>query len=82
MKTKCSNNVYYNFKELEEARYDIMERLNVFYSKKKDLEYEIDKEKKEDPSHEIFELEDKVKECDPLIGLLISPKTNETETCA
>ena len=38
------------------------------------------KEKKYDLSKEILEVEEKVEECDPLIGLLISPQSKLTAT--
>ena len=47
-----------------------MERINIFYSKRKDLQKEIKMEKEDDPSEEIIRIEDKVKECDPYIGFL------------
>ena len=45
MKSKCSDNIYYRSKDLTDDGYDLMERLNVFYSKKKKLENDIKKEK-------------------------------------
>ena len=72
MKSKCSDNVYYRSKELVEDRYDIMDRINVFYSKKKELQVDIEKERIVDPSEELPEILDKVKECDPLTGLIYS----------
>ena len=46
---------------------------------KKDLEFEIEKEREEDPSKDIFEIEEKVKQCDPLIGIIhLENKDNAT----
>ena len=70
MKSKCSDNLYYRSKELVEDRYNLMEQMNVFYSKRSNLQYDIAKEIEEDSSEEVFRLNDKVKECDPLIGFM------------
>lgn len=70
MKAKCSDSVYYKSKDLTEERYDLMERINVFYSKRKDLQYEIKREKEDDPSEELIRIEEQVQECDPYIGFL------------
>ena len=47
-----------------------MEKINVFYSKRKDLQYEIKREKEDDPSEELIRIEEKIQECDPYIGFL------------
>ena len=66
MRLKCSNDIYYRSKDLVEDRYDLIERINVFYSKRKNLQRDIETEKENDQSKEI----DKVKECDPMIGFM------------
>ena len=70
MRSKCSDDIYYRSKDLVEDRYDLMERINVFYSKRKDLQKDIETVKENDPSEEIERIEDKVKECDPMIGFM------------
>ena len=57
-----------------------MEKINVFYSKEKELEYDIQKQKNYDLSKEILEVEENVEECDPQIGQLISPQSKLTAT--
>ena len=69
MKSKCSDNVYFRSKELVEDRYDIMDRINKFYSRKKELQNDIERETENDPSEEVHEIWDKVEECDPLTGI-------------
>ena len=70
MRSKCSDDIYYRSKDLIEDRYDLMERINVFYSKRKDLQQDIEKEKDNDPSDEIVVIEAKVQQCDPMIGFM------------
>ena len=57
-------------KNIVEERYDIMEIINVFYSQRKDLQSDIDKEKDSDPSDEIDRIRYKVQKCDPIIGFM------------
>ena len=66
-------------KKLVEDIYDLMDQINKFYSKKKDLQVDTAKESLKDPSEELPEIWDKVKECDPLTGLIFS-KLNEDAT--
>ena len=86
MKSKCSDNIYYRSKDLTDDRYDLMERLNVFYSKKKKLENDIKNEKEIDPSEEVDRIFEEVQECDPLNGLIHpnikDDERNERKNCA
>ena len=70
MKSKCSDHVYLKSKSLKEEEYDLKDKINTFYSHKKDLLNIIVEEKNNDPSKEIHEIEDEVKTCDPFRGFL------------
>ena len=66
MRIKCSDNVYNENNSLLEEEDDLKERLKKFYHTKKTLLLEIEKEKEEDPSVEIYTIEMEVNKCDPL----------------
>ena len=68
MKSKCCDDISYRSGDLIEKRYDLMEQPNVFYSIKRNLR--MISKKINDPSEEVENNWDKVKECDPLNGLL------------
>ena len=70
MRSKCSDNIYYRSKDLAEEMYDLRERINVFFSKRKDHQKDIEKEKENNQSDDIEKIKDKVQECDPLIGFM------------
>ena len=71
MRNSCSDEVFYANKRLQEEEDDLRDRINNFYYKKVDLLDEIEKEKKDDPSKEILEVEEEVKICDPFRGFLV-----------
>ena len=66
MRIKSSDNVYNENNSLLEEEDDLKERLKKFYHTKKTLLLEIEKEKEEDPSVEIYTIEMEVNRCDPL----------------
>ena len=70
MKSKCSDDVYLKSKSLKEEEYDLKDRINTFYSRKRDLLNIIVEEKNNDPSKEIHEIEKEVKESDPFRGFI------------
>ena len=70
MKSKCSDDVYLKSKSLKEEEYDVKDRINTFYSRKRDLLNIIVEEKNNDPSKEIHEIEKEVKESDPFRGFI------------
>ena len=63
-------------RRLWEEDTDLKERINLFYSKKREVLEEIAKEKLEDPSEELLEVEEEAKSCDPFAGFIV----NDTET--
>ena len=58
--------MYNENNSLLEEEDDLKERLKKFYHTKKTLLLEIEKEKEEDPSVEIYTIEMEVNRCDPL----------------
>ena len=71
MRNSCSDNIYYKQKRLLEEEEDLRDRINNFYASKSKLCEEIEKEKQDDLSKEILEVEVKIKLCDPFRGFLI-----------
>ena len=71
MRNSCSDNVYYKKKKLLKEEEDLRDRINDFYSNKSELFEEITHEKHNDPSKEILEVEEEVKNCDPFRGFLV-----------
>ena len=63
-------------KSLREELSDLQERINMFYSNINEILEEIFKEKQESPSKELLEVEEEVKEFDPLKGIIPSKITN------
>ena len=67
-------------KKLEEEEENIRDRINDFYANKTDLFKEIEKEKLEDPSKELLEIEEEAKVLDPFRGFLCFPRRKDSET--
>ena len=53
MRSKCSDDIYYRSNDLVKDRYDLMERINVFYSKRKDLQRDIETDKEKTKKYKI-----------------------------
>ena len=70
MKSKCSDVVHLKSKSLKEEEYDLKDRINTFYSRKRDLLNIIVEEKNNDPSKKIHEIEKEAKESDPFRGFI------------
>lgn len=66
MRIKCTDNVYKKNNILLEEEEELQERLKKFYHTKNILLLEIEKEKKDDPSVEIYTIEMEVNDCDPI----------------
>ena len=76
MRKTCTDKVYNMKKSLREELSDLQERINMFYSNINKILEEIFKEKQESPSKELLEVEEEVKEFDPLKGIIPSKITN------
>ena len=76
MKKTCSDRIFDMKRRLWEEERDLKERINLFYSKKREVLEEIAQEKLDDPSEELFRVEEEAKSCDPFAGF----KVNDTET--
>ena len=63
MKDKCSNSVYHEHKDLLDDHNDIMKQIKSFNASKAKLKNKGDIEKEEDPSVEIFTIEENLKKC-------------------
>ena len=50
----------------------VCDRINDFYSNKSEIYNKITEEKEIDPSREILEVDEEIKNCDPFIEFLIS----------
>jgi hypothetical protein len=64
MKDQCSNYVYHEHKDLLDDHDDIMKQIKKFNASKVKLKNKVDREKEEDPSVEIFTIEDNLKNCE------------------
>ena len=76
MKKTCSDRIFDMKRRLREEERDLKERINLFYSKKREVLEKIAQEKLEDPSEELFKVEEEAKSCDPFAGFIV----NDTET--
>ena len=80
MRNSCTDKVYRMNKRLHEEEENIHDRINDFYANKTDLFKEIEKEKQEDPSKELLEIEEDAKDLDPFRGFLGFPRKKDSET--
>ena len=64
LKDKCSNSVYHEHKDLLDNHDDIVKQIKKFNASKAKLKNKVDREKEEDPSVEIFTIEDNLKNCE------------------
>ena len=76
MRKTCTDKVYNMKKSLREELSDLQERINMFYSNINKILEEIFKEKQENPSKELLEVQEEFKEFDPLKGIIPSKITN------
>ena len=76
MKKTCSDRIFDMKRRLREEERDLKERINLFYSKKREVLEEIAQEKLEDHSEELFKVEEEAKSCDPFADFIV----NDTET--
>ena len=61
MKDKCSNSVYHEHKDLLDDHDDILKQIKTFNASKEKLKNKVEREKEEDPSVEIFTIEENLK---------------------